>query len=382
VATLREAVIVDAIRTPIGKKGGTLAKLRSDDLGALVLRELVRRSGLDPHQIDDVITGCVTQIGEQGANVGRNIVLASGLPATIPGCSINRLCASSLQSFVNAAQAVMCGFMDLCVALGVESMNRCPMGSDLGGINPQIMERFAVVPQGMSAELIAEKWELDRAANDELALLSQQRAMAALRAGEFQREILPVALPGEDGTLVELSQDETPRDSTLAKLGALQPSFKADGVITAGNSSQISDGVAGLVVTTPEKAKALGLTPRARLVSYGVAGVCPTIMLTGPIPATQKALAKAGLTVADIDVVEINEAFSSVVLACGRELGLDWEKTNIRGGAIALGHPLGATGAVLLTKTLHLLEDRKARYGLVTMCIGFGLGQTVIIERL
>jgi acetyl-CoA acetyltransferase family protein len=382
VATLREAVIVDCIRTPIGKKGGTLAKLRSDELGALVLRELVRRTGVDPAQIDDVVTGCVTQIGEQGTNIGRNIVLCSGLPVTIPGTSVNRLCASSLQAFVNAAQSVMCGFMDICVALGVESMNRVSMGSDLGGINQHLMERFAVVPQGVSAELIAEKWEFGKTANNELALVSQQRAMKALRAGEFKRETVPVSLRAEDGTPVQLDQDETPRDSTLEKLMSLQPSFKADGVITAGNSSQICDGAAGLMVTTPEMAKKLGLKPRARLVTYGVAGVCPTIMLTGPIPATQKALQKAGLKIADIDVVEINEAFSSVVLACGQDLGFDWEKTNIRGGAIALGHPLGATGAILLTKIVHLLEDRKARYGLATMCIGLGVGQTVIIERI
>ena len=381
-ATLREAVIVDCIRTPIGKKGGTLAKIRPDDLGALVLTELVRRTGIDPALIEDVQCGCVTQIGEQGTNVGRNIVLCSGLPVTIPGTSVNRLCASSLQSFVNAAQSVMCGFQDLNVALGVESMNRVTMGSDLGGINKHMMERFAVVPQGVSAELIAEKWGISKTANNELALMSQQRAMKALRAGEFKRETVPVRLEAEDGTKVELLQDETPRDSTLEKLMSLQPSFKADGVITAGNSSQISDGAGGLMVTTPENAKKLGLKPRARLVSYGVTGVCPTLMLTGPITATQKALAKAGLTIKDIDVVEINEAFSSVVLACGQELGLDWEKTNIRGGAIALGHPLGGSGAILLTKLVHLLEDRKARYGLVTMCIGLGVGETVIIERM
>jgi acetyl-CoA acyltransferase len=383
VATLREAVIVDCIRTPIGKKGGTLAKIRPDDLGALVLTELVRRTGIDPALIEDVQCGCVTQIGEQGTNIGRNIVLCSGLPVTIPGTSVNRLCASSLQSFVNACQSVMCGFMDLNVAIGVESMNRVAMTSDLGSINQHVMERFAVVPQGMAAELIAEKWGITKTANNELALMSQQRAMKALRAGEFKRETVPVKLQAEDGSLVELLQDETPRDSTLEKLMSLQPAFRVpDGVITAGNSSQISDGAGALLVTTPEYARKLGLKPRARLVSYGVTGVCPTIMLTGPITATQKALAKAGLAIKDIDVVEINEAFSSVVLACGQELGLDWEKTNIRGGAIALGHPLGGSGAILLTKLLHLLEDRKARYGLVTMCIGLGVGETVIIERI
>ena len=381
-ATIREAVIVDAIRTPIGKKGGTLSRVRSDDLGALVLGELCRRNRLDPAEIDDVVTGCVTQTGEQGANIARNIVLAAGLPVTVTGTSVNRLCASSIQAFVNAAQAVMCGMMDLCVALGVESMNRVPMGSDVGPFNPGMMERFAIVPQGTSAELIAEKWELTRKQNDELALMSQRRALAAVRGGEFAREIVPVKTTGDDGTAVELMQDETPRETSLEKLAALQPSFKPDGVITAGNSSQISDGAAGLVVTTPEKARQLGVRPRARLVTYAVAGVCPTIMLTAPIPATRKALAKAGLRLDQIGVVEINEAFSSVVLACGKDLGFDWDRTNQRGGAIALGHPLGATGARLLTTTLHLMEDRQERYGLATLCIGFGQGQAVILERL
>ncbi|HEY3357766.1 MAG TPA: thiolase family protein [Polyangia bacterium] len=379
---MREAVIVDAIRTPIGKKGGTLSKVRSDELGVIVLNELLRRTGIDPEQIDDVVTGCVTQTGEQGANISRNIVLAAGLPVTVPGTSVNRLCASSVQAFVNAAQAVMSGMMDLTVVLGVESMNRVAMGSDLGSLSPRLMERFAVVPQGISAELIAEKWELGRGQNDELALMSQDRALKAVRSGAFQREIVPVRATGDDGKPVVLEQDETPRDSSMEKLAKLPPAFKPDGVITAGNSSQISDGAAGLIVTTPEKAKQLGLEPRARLVTYAVAGVCPTIMLTAPIPATRKALAKAGLGLADVGVVEINEAFSSVVLACGQDLGFDWSKTNIRGGAIALGHPLGATGARLLTTALHLMEDRKERYGLVTLCIGFGQGETVILERL
>jgi acetyl-CoA acetyltransferase family protein len=382
VASIREAVIVDAIRTPIGKKGGTLSKVRSDELGVIVLHELIRRTKIDPAQIDDVVTGCATQTGEQGANISRNIVLAAGLPVTVPGTSVNRLCASSVQAFVNAAQSVMCGMMDLTIALGVESMNRVAMGSDLGSLNPHLMERFAIVPQGISAELIAEKWNLSRAQNDELALMSQERAMKAVRGGEFQREIVPVRATGDDGTPVVLEQDETPRESTMEKLAKLQPSFKPDGVITAGNSSQISDGAAGVVITTPEKAKQLGLKPRARLVTYAVAGVCPTIMLTAPIPATRKALERAGLKLGDVGVVEINEAFSSVVLASGQELGFDWSKTNIRGGAIALGHPLGATGARLITTALHLMEDRQERYGLVTLCIGFGQGETVILERL
>jgi acetyl-CoA acyltransferase len=379
---VRDAVIVDAVRTPIGKRQGTLAAVRSDELGTLVLQELVRRTGIDPILLDDVVTGCVTQTGEQGANISRSIVLASGLPASVPGTSINRLCASSSQAFAFAAQAVMCGMMDLVAVLGVESMNRVPMGSDVGPFNPRINQRFAIVPQGISAELIAEKWEISRQALDELALTSQQRAMAAVKGGAFDREIMPVRHRAPDGTEVVLERDETPRETTLEKLAGLAPSFKADGVVTAGNSSQISDGAVGLLVTSMERARELGLTPRARLVAAAAAGVCPTIMLTGPIPSTRKALQLAGLTLDQMDVVELNEAFASVAIACGQELGLDWERTNIRGGAIALGHPLGATGARLLTTLLHLMEDRKARYGLMTLCIGFGQGQAIILERM
>jgi acetyl-CoA acyltransferase len=379
---IRDAVIVDAIRTPVGKKEGSLSKVRADELGVIVLDELIRRNGIDARELDDVVTGCVTQTGEQGANISRTIVLAGGLPVTVPATSVNRMCASSAQAFVNAAQAIMCGMMDLVAVLGVESMNRVPMGSDLGSLHPRIMERFAVVPQGISAELIAEKWELSRKDLDELALQSQTRAMTALRNGEFARETVPVKTVGEDGKPVELHQDETARDTTLEALAKLRPAFKADGVVTAGNSSQISDGAAGLLVASPEKARQLGLRPRARLVTYAVAGVCPTIMLTGPIPSTRKALERCGLRISDIGVIELNEAFASVVLACARELGIERERLNLRGGAIALGHPLGATGARLLTTALHLMEDRNERYGLVTMCIGFGMGETIILEKL
>ena len=381
-ATLREAVIVDAVRTPIGKRDGTLSKVRSDDLGAIVLNKMIERTGINPGLIDDVVTGCVTQTGEQGANISRNIVLAAGLPVTVPGTSVNRLCASSSQAFVFAAQAVMTGMQDLVAVLGVESMNRVAMGSDVGPFNPRINDRFAVVPQGTSAEFIAEKWEISRQAVDELALESQQRAGQAVDDGSFDGEIVPVKTRDVDGNEVVLKRDETPRKTELEKLAKLSPSFKADGVVTAGNSSQISDGAAGLLVTTPEYAARLKLRPRARLVTAAVAGVCPTIMLTGPIPATAKALEKSGLTLEDIGVVELNEAFATVAVACADELGLDWAKINIRGGAIALGHPLGATGARLLVTLLHLMEDNNERYGLMTLCIGFGQGQAVILERL
>ena len=380
-ATLREAVIVDAVRTPIGKRDGALSKVRSDDLGVIVLNKMIERTGINPGLIDDVVTGCVTQTGEQGANISRNIVLASGLPVTVPGTSVNRLCASSSQAFVMAAQAVMTGMQDLVAVLGVESMNRVAMGSDVGPFNPRINDRFAVVPQGISAEFIAEKWGISRQAVDELALYSQQRAGQAVDDGSFDGEIVPVRTRGVDGSEVVLERDETPRQTELEKLAKLSPSFKADGVVTAGNSSQISDGAAGLLVTTPEYASKLNLRPRARLVTAAVAGVCPTIMLTGPIPSTAKALENADLTLADIGVVELNEAFATVAVACADELGLDWAKTNIRGGAIALGHPLGATGARLLVTLLHLMEDRNERYGLMTLCIGFGQGQAIILEQ-
>ena len=381
-ATLREAVIVDAIRTPIGKRDGTLSKVRSDDLGVIVLNKMIERTGINPGLIDDVITGCVTQTGEQGANISRNIALAAGLPVSVPGTSVNRLCASSSQAFVFAAQSVMTGMQDLVAVLGVESMNRVAMGSDVGPFNPRINDRFAVVPQGTSAEFIAEKWDISRQAVDELALESQRRAGQAVVDGSFDGEIVPVRTTGEDGSEVVLERDETPRITEMEKLAKLSPSFKPDGVVTAGNSSQISDGAAGLLVTTPEYAAKLNLRPRARLVTAAVAGVCPTIMLTGPIPATTKALEKAELTLEDVGVVELNEAFATVAIACSEELGLDPAKTNQRGGAIALGHPLGATGARLLVTLLHLMEDNNERYGLMTLCIGFGQGQAVILERL
>jgi len=381
-ATLSDAVIVDAIRTPIGKKQGTLASVRSDELGVIVLNKLIERTGIDPVIIDDVVTGCVTQTGEQGANVSRNIVLSAGLPVSVPGTSVNRLCASSSQAFVNGCMSVMTGLMDVVAVLGVESMNRVPMGSDVGPFNPRMNDRFALVPQGMSAELIAEKWELSREQMDAFALMSQERAMAAVSNGDFDREVTPVGVIGSDGSSVLLERDETPRATKLEKLAKLKASFKEDGVTTAGNSSQISDGAAGMLVTTPAKARELGLKPRARLVTAAAAGVCPTIMLTAPIPATHKALAKAGLSLDDIGPVEINEAFASVAVACGIDLGLDWVQTNVRGGAMGLGHPLGATGARLLVTLLHLMEDRDDRYGLMTLCIGFGQGHAVILEKL
>jgi len=373
-----EAVIVDAIRSPIGKKKGSLAGVRSDELGRQLLEALIERNSLDPKEIDDLICGCVTQIDEQGTNIARNIVLAADVPVSIPGTSVNRLCASSLQAFVSGVQAVQSGVDDLVVVMGVESMNRVTMGSDVGSFHPRLHERFAMVSQGVSAELIADKWDLSRSAVDEFSLMSQERAMAAKRAGEFKREIVPVAL--SNGST--FAEDETPRDSSMSGLAKLKTAFRDNGVVTAGNSSQISDGASAILVTTMEKAKALGLNPRARFITAAAAGVDPTIMLTGPIPATKKALSRAQMSLSDIDLVEINEAFASVVLGCGQDLGIDWAKTNVRGGAIALGHPLGATGARLVTTLLHTMEDRDVKTGLVTLCIGLGQGQTAIIERI
>ena len=383
VSAAHEAVIVDAIRTPIGRKSGkrgpgALADFRADELGVIVLKQLVERNQLDPAQLDDVVVGCVTQTGEQGVNIARNIVLAcDGFPVSIPGTSVNRLCASGLQAFVVAAQAIASGMQKIVAVLGTESMNRVPMASDMGAFNPRSGRRFALVSQGEAAELMADKWELTREALDEYAARSQQRALAAVRSGAFDRET--IALTNSDGR--QICRDETPRETTTAGLAGLKPAFRASGRVTAGNSSQISDGAAGILVTSRQMADQLGLKPRARLRSCAVIGVDPTLMLSGPIPATRMALDRAGLSIDQIDVVELNEAFASVALACGSELKVNWERTNIRGGAIALGHPLGMTGARLLTTALHLLEDRDERLALVTLCIGYGQGQTAIIER-
>jgi acetyl-CoA acetyltransferase family protein len=369
-----EAVIVEAVRTPLGRKKGALREVRADDLGAHVLNALVERTGVDPLQVEDVIAGCVTQTGEQGVNIARNIVLSAGLPIEVTGTSVNRLCGSSLQAINFGAMAVRSGFHDVVACLGTESMTRVPMGSDGGSFNPKMMERFGIVPQGESAELMADKWQIGREQMDALSLESHRRAVQARDSGQFDREI--AALP-------QLSRDETPRADTSAdKLAQLQPSFRADGRITAASSSQISDGAAGVLVTSDAAARRLGLTPRARIVTVATAGVDPTIMLTGPAPASEKALKKAGLSLDQIDAIECNEAFASVALVFAKEMGIDVERINPRGGAIALGHPLGATGARLVTTLLHTLEDEGGRYGLATMCIGFGQGIATIIERL
>ncbi|HVM12196.1 MAG TPA: thiolase family protein [Actinomycetota bacterium] len=390
---MREAVIVEAVRTPVGRNGGKLAGWHPVDLLAEVLRSTVERTGIDPAGVDDHITGCVSQTGEQGINVGRNAWLAAGLPEEVPATTVDRQCGSSQQAIHFAAQGVIAGAYDLVVASGVEHMTRVPMGVTMSqgpGIpfSQQLMDRYegGLVPQGISAELIAERWKLTREQLDEFGLRSHRLAAAAIQEGRFQREILPIKLPADGGAEM-FEQDEGVRfETSIEKMATLPTPFKGDGVVTAGNSSQISDGAAAVVVTHPERARELGLRPRARLHSFALAGVDPIIMLTAVIPATQRVLDRAGLRLEDIDVVEINEAFASVVLAWKRELQIPdaWfeEHVNPNGGAIALGHPLGASGARLMTTLLHELERRDGRYGLQVMCEGGGMANATVIERL
>lgn len=386
---MSEAYIVEAVRTAVGKKNGTLSHVRADELGAHMLNALVTRAKADPQDVEDVIMGCVTPLGEQGLNVARVAALNAGFPIEVCGTTINRMCGSSQQSVHFAAAAVMSGQMDLVIGSGVESMSRINMGSDMfyngepAVPSPMMTERFTIIPQGSSAELIVEKWGLTRAGLDEFALHSHQKALAAIDKGYFKREIAPIQVTLPDGKQVTFETDEGPRrDTSLQRLSSLRPAFSETGAITAGSSSQISDGSAGLLIANDAGLKKLGAKPRARIVAMAVAGVDPTIMLTGPIPATRKVLAKAGMRIEDINLIEINEAFAPVVMATVQELGMDMSLVNVNGGAIALGHPLGASGARLLTTLLHEMERRNVRYGLSTMCIGFGQATATIIERL
>jgi acetyl-CoA acetyltransferase family protein len=374
---LQEPVIVEAVRTPTGKNGGAFKDVRPDDLGVVALQALLSRCGIEPSLIEDAVIGCVTQKGEQGGNIARLIALTAGLPVTVAGTSVNRLCGSGQQAVNFAAQEIATGVADVVVAGGVESMTREPMASDLGPLNPKLLEQYEIVFQGESAERIADKWKISRKELDEFALESHKKAARATDEGRFDREIVPVPVNGQP-----VKQDETIRRNTsLDKMATLIPSFRPNGKVTAGNSSQISDGAAMVLLTSREKAKELRLKPRAHFLSWAVAGVDPTIMLTGPIPATQKALKKAKLKLSDLDLYEVNEAFASVPIAWRRELDADWERLNVNGGAIALGHPLGCTGARLITTALHELERRDAERALITMCIGFGQGIATIIER-
>jgi acetyl-CoA acyltransferase len=381
---LREAVIVDAVRSPIGKRNGALSATRPDDLAAQVLRALVQRTGVDASAIEDVVMGCVTQIGEQGYNVGRIATMIAGFPETVAGTSVNRMCGSSMQAAMQAAHAVMTGTMDVVVAAGVENMSRVVMGSDGAALSERLQERYALVPQGISAELISERWGFTREELDAYSLRSHERALRAIDEGRFAAEVVPLNVGGEAGG-ASLEVDQTPRrDTSAERLASLAPAFKPDGVITAGNSSQICDGASAALITTPERADALGLRPRARFVSFAVSGVDPVLMLHGNPLAVRKALDKAQLTLDDIDVVEVNEAFACVAMQTARDLGLEerWDDVNPNGSGISLGHPLGATGTRILATLLSELDRRDARYGAATMCIGWGMAICGVVERL
>jgi acetyl-CoA acyltransferase len=397
-----DALIVDAVRSPIGRKNGTLSVLRGDDLAAQVLNALVARNELDPAQIEDVQMGCVTQVGEQGWNVGRMAVLAAGWPVEVSATTVDRQCGSSMQTNFNAAAAVMAEQLDVVVSAGVESMSRVPMGSNGGSVSERVTALHDIVMQGTSAELLAEEWNLSREALDAYSLESHRRAIAASDEGRFRREIVPIELPeapppGDPSTgLLQaggravaapagFAVDEAPRrETSTAALAALKPAFRPDGVVTAGNSSQIVDGAAAVLIASPSAAKRLDLEPRARFLSFGLAGVDPTRMLHGNPQAMEKAVAKAGLTMDDMSVIEVNEAFASVVLQTVSDLHLTerLDDVNPNGGGISLGHPLGATGARITATLVSELERRNARYGIASMCVGFGMAIAGVVERL
>jgi acetyl-CoA acyltransferase len=396
---MSDAVIIDAVRTPLGKgrRGGALAGVHPVDLLAHPLAALVERTGIDPGAIEDVIAGCVSQIGEQSTNIARRAVLAAGYPERVPATTVDRQCGSAQQAIHFAAQGVLAGAYDVVVAAGVESMSHVPMGSavagaDLGGT--RLAERYpeGFVPQGISAELIAARWGIDRSALDEFALTSQRRAAAARDAGRFDHEIVPLKVTGPDGGQIEVAVDEGIRESSDDGLAKLSPAFRSEAMaarfpqihwrITAGNSSQITDGAAALLITSAERAAQLGLRPRARIHSMVVEGDDPLYMLTAIIPATRKLLARSGPSLRDIDLFEVNEAFASVVLAWAGEIGADLGRVNVNGGAIALGHPLGASGARLTATLLNALEQRDGRLGLQVICEAGGQANAMVIERL
>ena len=380
---MRNAVIVDAVRTPTGKRNGAYKDIHPVDLASIPLQALVERNELDPSKVDDVIFGCVMQTGEQGVNVARNAVLAAGFPEEVPGTTVDRQCGSGQQAAHFAAQGVMAGAYDIVIAGGVESMTRVPMGVTASQgpgfpFGPKMLERYSqgLVPQGISAEMIAEKWGVPRERLDSIAFDSHARAAEATRQGRFEAQIVAVEVDGE-----MVTRDEGIReDTSMEALAGLKPAFKPDGRITAGNSSQISDGAAALLIMLEDKAEELGLKPMARFHRFALAGTDPVMMLTGPIPATAKVLDKADLGIGDIDLFEINEAFASVIAAWLDETGADWSKTNVNGGAIALGHPLGCSGARLMTTLVHEMRHRGARWGLQAMCEGGGMANATLLE--
>jgi acetyl-CoA acetyltransferase family protein len=380
---MSEALIIDAIRSPIGKRNGSLASIRGDELAAQVLNGLVARHELDPAEIEDVQLGCVTQIGEQGWNLGRMVPLVAGWPESVCGTTVDRQCGSSMQTNFSAATAINAGQLDVVVSAGVEMMSRVPMGSNGGDLSDKLLDRWEIVPQGIAAEVIADEWGLTREELDAFSLESHRRATAATDEGRFEGEIVPIDLTNPH-TGVVFGVDETPRRDTSAEaLAALKPAFLPEGKVTAGNSSQICDGAAAVLVASESAAGRIGLEPRARFVSFGLAGVDPHRMLHGNPQACEKALTRAGLTWDDISVIEVNEAFAAVVLQFARDAGLEdrWADINPNGGGISLGHPLGATGARITATLLNELERRDARYGVATMCIGFGQALACVVER-
>jgi 3-oxoadipyl-CoA thiolase len=398
----REVVIISAVRTPIGRYNGILKDVRPDDLGAIVIVEAIRRAGIAPDEIEDVIFGCANQAGEDNRNVARMSLLLAGLPVTVAGQTVNRLCGSGLQAVNSASQAIATNAGDIFVAGGVESMTRAPfvMGkaetafprgtitmhdTTLGWrfINPKLAEMHHPYSMGETAENVAVKYQVSREAQDEFALRSHQRAVAAIEDGRFAEEIIGVPVPQKKGPMVTVTRDEHPRaDTSLEALAKLKPAFKKDGTVTAGNAAGINDGAAALVLTTAERAKELGAKPFARIISTAVAGVDPAYMGLGPIYASRKALQRAGLTIDDIDLVEINEAFAAQAIPCAQELKIRPEKLNVNGGAIALGHPLGASGARILTTLLYEMRRRGGHYGLASMCIGVGQGIATVVEMI
>ncbi len=399
---MKEAVIVEAVRTPMGRHSGILKDIRTDDLGAYIIAKLVERTGVNKEEIEDVYFGCTNQAGEDSRNVARNASLLAGLPYSIPGATVNRLCGSGLEAINQAGRAAETDHGDLFVAGGVESMTRGPwvMGkptttfqrgdvtlydSSLGWRfpNKRMGELYSLINNGETAENVAEKYQISREDQDAFALSSHKKALKAQDQGLLRDEIIAVEIPQRKGAPLVHDKDEGPRaDTSLEKLAALQPSFKKGGSVTAGNSSPLSDGAAALLIATREKAEQLRLKPMARIIASAAAGVHPNYMGIGPIPAAQKAMKRAGLTIDQIELVEINEAFASQVLACARELGIDLKKLNVNGGAIALGHPLGCSGARIMTTLVHEMKRRGSRYGLATMCIGVGQGIATIVERI
>lgn len=382
---MREVVIVSAVRTAVGRSKGALSNVRADDLAADVLQEVVQRAGINKDQVEDVIFGCVTQTAEQGANIARTALLMAGFPESVPGVTIDRQCGSSQQAVHFAAQAILAGDMDIVIAGGVESMTRVSMGSNMKGAHAgkRLQDNYTIIHQGLSAEKIAEKWNLSKELLNNFAYNSHRRALGAIEAGHFKKEILPVQVKQEDGTVTTFSVDEGPRaETTVDKLNGLKTVFQEDGVITAGNASQMSDGASAVVIMSLEKAQELGIRPLAKIVTRVVVGSDPTLMLTGPIEATRQALERSGLTIEEIDTYEVNEAFAPVPLVWLHEIGADPNKLNPDGGAIALGHPLGATGTKLLTTMLYRMERENLHYGLLAICEGMGMANATIIEKM